>query len=112
MLPALTLLSSVFGSSAPSAAGAAQAAAGGLFGTPTQTAAPTQDFGSMLSEVANDAVGRMKKAESMSTAGIQGQASAQQVVEAVTSAQQSLQMSLAVRDKVVSAYQEVSRMTI
>lgn len=41
-----------------------------------------------------------------------GQASVQQVVEAVMSAEQSLQTALAVRDKVVAAYQEISRMQI
>jgi flagellar hook-basal body complex protein FliE len=34
------------------------------------------------------------------------------VVEAVMSAEQTLQMAVAVRDKVVQAYQEVSRMAI
>lgn len=116
MLPALSLISSVLGSAAPNAAATVSSTATGLLGgatTPASTTpAPKADFSSVLSDVANDTVGRLKKAESVSTAGLQGQASAQQVVEAVSSAQQSLQMALAVRDKVVSAYQEVSRMTM
>jgi flagellar hook-basal body complex protein FliE len=36
----------------------------------------------------------------------------QQVVEAVMAAEQTLQSSIAIRDKVVAAYLEVSRMQI
>jgi flagellar hook-basal body complex protein FliE len=36
----------------------------------------------------------------------------QQVVEAVMAAEQALQSAIAVRDKVVSAYLEISRMQI
>ena len=39
---------------------------------------------------------------------IQGKVSARKVVEALMSAEQALQMAVAVRDKVVQAYQEVS----
>ena len=42
----------------------------------------------------------------------QGQASVQQVVEAVMSAEQTLQGAIAIRDKVVAAYLEISRMQI
>ena len=36
----------------------------------------------------------------------------QQVVEAVMAAEQTLQSAIAIRDKVVSAYLEISRMAI
>ena len=36
----------------------------------------------------------------------------QQVVEAVMSAEQTLQAAIAIRDKVVTAYLEISRMAI
>ncbi len=45
-------------------------------------------------------------------AGIQGTATVQQVVEAVMSAEQTLQGAVAIRDKVVAAYLELSRMQI
>ncbi len=54
----------------------------------------------------------MKTGEAASISYIQGKVSAQSVVEAVMSAEQTLQMAVAVRDKVVQAYQEVSRMAI
>jgi len=78
------------------------------------TSAPVEgaDFGSMLSELASSALGAVKQAETISVAGIRGQASVQQVVEAVMAAEQTLQTAIAVRDKVVAAYTEISRMSI
>lgn len=81
----------------------------------SQAATPgavSQDFDTLLAQLAGDMVGAMKKSEAVSIAGIQGKASAQQVVEAVLSAEQALQMAIAVRDKVVQAYQEIGRMAI
>ena len=114
MLPALTLLTSLLGPSTPTAVSGVTNAVGatGLLGSSAPTPAPSQDFGSVLTDVAKNTVSNLKKAETTSADGIQGQASVQQVAEAVTSAQQSLQMALSVRDKVVSAYQEISRMTM
>lgn len=83
----------------PVAGGAAPAAAGG-------------DFASMLGDLAVKAAGEVRNAETLSIAGVRGQASVQQVVEAVMSAEQTLQTTIAVRDKVVSAYLEISRMSI
>jgi flagellar hook-basal body complex protein FliE len=70
------------------------------------------DFSSMLGDLAVKAAGEVRNAETQSIAGVRGQASVQQVVEAVMSAEQSLQTAIAVRDKVVSAYLEISRMSI
>jgi flagellar hook-basal body complex protein FliE len=74
--------------------------------------APQADFGAMLSQLASNAVGAVKTAEAMSIAGVKGQASIHQVVEAVMSAEQALHSAMAVRDKVVGAYMEISRMQI
>jgi flagellar hook-basal body complex protein FliE len=70
------------------------------------------DFASMLGDLAAKTAGDVRNAETLSIAGVRGQASVQQVVEAVMSAEQSLQTAIAVRDKVVSAYLEISRMSI
>jgi flagellar hook-basal body complex protein FliE len=75
-------------------------------------ATATTDFGQALAAAAGDAVNTLRKAESISMAGITGKASVQQVVESVMAAQETLQTALAIRDKAVSAYQEVSRMSI
>jgi flagellar hook-basal body complex protein FliE len=69
-------------------------------------------FGSVMEQVAADAIGTLKAGEAASISGIQGKVSAQRVVEAMMSAERTLQMAVAVRDKVVQAYQEVSRMAI
>jgi flagellar hook-basal body complex protein FliE len=70
------------------------------------------DFASMLGQLAQNASSTLKAAEAASVAGVRGQASAQQVVEAVMQAEQTLHTAIAVRDKVVAAYLEISRMQI
>jgi flagellar hook-basal body complex protein FliE len=78
----------------------------------TQAAQPAVGFDGVLEQVAADAIGSLKAGEAASISSIQGKVSAQRVVEAVMSAEQTLQTAVAVRDKVVQAYQEVSRMAI
>jgi flagellar hook-basal body complex protein FliE len=75
-------------------------------------AAEGADFGAMLGAFASNALSVVKDAEVISVAGVRGHASVQQVVEAVMSAEQTLQGAIALRDKVVSAYLELSRMSI
>ena len=69
-------------------------------------------FGDVMSQVATSAIDTMKAGEAASISGVQGKASVQQVVEAVMSAEQTLQTAIAIRDKVVAAYQEIARMAI
>ncbi|WP_201829845.1 flagellar hook-basal body complex protein FliE [Microvirga zambiensis] len=69
-------------------------------------------FGDVMSQVATNAIDTMKAGEAASISGVQGKASVQQVVEAVMSAEQTLQTAIAIRDKVVAAYQEIARMAI
>jgi flagellar hook-basal body complex protein FliE len=78
----------------------------------TRTAQSALGFDGVMEQVAADAIGSLKGGEAASVSYIQGKVSAQSVVEAVMSAEQTLQMAVAVRDKVVQAYQEVSRMAI
>ena len=54
----------------------------------------------------------MKAGEKAAISGIQGKASVQQVVDAVMSAERSLQTAIAIRDKITGAYQDISRMAI
>ena len=70
------------------------------------------DFSTMLTRMSSDAVDQVKTAEASAISGITGKASVQQVVEAVMAAEQTVQTAIAVRDKVVAAYQEISRMAI
>lgn len=70
------------------------------------------DFATMLGAAITEFSDKLKQAEAVSIGGVKGTASLQDVVEHVMSAEQSLQAVIAVRDKVVSAYQEISRMAI
>jgi flagellar hook-basal body complex protein FliE len=70
------------------------------------------DFASVLGQMAMDAIGVVKSGEATAAAGVKGQATVQQVVEAVMAAEQTLTTGIAIRDKVVSAYLEISRMQI
>jgi len=76
------------------------------------TARQTANFSEILAQVAGQAVETMRQGEAAALSGIQGQASVQQVVQAVMSAEQTLQTAIAIRDKIVAAYQEISRMAI
>lgn len=80
--------------------------------TGASAAAGQQDFATVMAQIAGDAVGAMKNAEAVSVKGINGQASTQAVVDAVMNAERTLNTAVAVRDKVVAAYQELSRMAI
>lgn len=69
-------------------------------------------FSDTLADVSMDAVEKIREGEATALAGVNGQASVQQVVEAVMAAEASVRTAVAIRDKVVGAYQEISRMTI
>ena len=69
-------------------------------------------FDSVMKQVTSDAIGTLKAGEAASISAIQGKESTRRVVEALMSAEQALQTAVAVRDKVVQAYQEVVRMSI
>ncbi len=83
----------------------------GAMPTATQSA-PQNDFAQTMASMAADAIATVKTGETTAVAGIQGQAPLQQVVQAVMQADQALRTVVAVRDKVVGAYQEISRMQI
>jgi flagellar hook-basal body complex protein FliE len=69
-------------------------------------------FGDILKNVMSDALNSSKKAEGMMAAQVQGKAELVDVVTAISSAEASLETVMAVRDQVISAYQEIMRMPI
>ncbi|SNY92181.1 flagellar hook-basal body complex protein FliE [Cohaesibacter sp. ES.047] len=71
-----------------------------------------KSFTDYFAKVSSDAIATIKQGESASIAGIQGKESVQNVVQAVMDAELTLQSAIAIRNKIVSAYQEVSRMAI
>lgn len=80
-------------------------------GQPDLAAGPN-DFAATLAELVRESVQTVVKGEAVALAGMDGKASVQQVVEAVMHAEQTLSTMVAVRDKVVGAYLEISRMQI
>ncbi len=97
-----------FGSVAtPNALGGANAAS-----KVTEGQAGVSDFGQLLTQLSGEAVQTLKSAEQVSVAAIGNKISAQQAVESILAAERTLQTTVAVRDKLVSAYQEISRLSI
>lgn len=70
------------------------------------------EFSQLLSNVMGDMTQQTRAAETQMTQAVQGQGSMIDVVTAVSSAEASLQTVIAVRDQVISAYQEIMRMPI
>lgn len=106
MLPALSLL-------APVASQVVGDIAGNAVGVLSGNSSGAPDsFGAMLEQVSNDAMTKLKKGEAAAISGMEGKMPVQQVVRSVLDAQQSLQTAVAIRDKLVAAYQDVSRMAI
>ena len=73
---------------------------------------PATSFADVLEDTARNAIGSMKKGETLSALGTVGQADLTDVVQAVSNAEVTLQTVTAVRDKVLTAYQEIMRMPI
>lgn len=73
---------------------------------------PEQSFAQTMTEAANETVSSLKKAEDTAMAGMQGSADPQSVVEAMLEAEMAIETAVAVRDKVVEAYQEILRMPV
>jgi flagellar hook-basal body complex protein FliE len=75
-------------------------------------AASDVDFSTLIGDAVAGLAQKLKEAEAVSISGIKGVASTQDVVQQVMAAEQTLQASIAIRDKIVSAYLEISRMAI
>jgi flagellar hook-basal body complex protein FliE len=69
-------------------------------------------FTDALAQAANRTVGTLGNAEQVSIQALKGDADTRQVADAVMDAQQALQTAVAIRDKIVAAYLEISRMAI
>ncbi|MGZ3306454.1 MAG: flagellar hook-basal body complex protein FliE [Asticcacaulis sp.] len=74
--------------------------------------APGADFGAMLKGAMDQTVKSTQNAENLMTQHAQGKAELIDAVTAVASAETSLQSVIAIRDQVISAYQEIMRMSI
>lgn len=78
----------------------------------TQGAAPAGGFADILKSAMTDAVQASKTAEHQMAAQVAGKTELIDVVTAISAAEASLETVMAVRDQVISAYQEIMRMPI
>jgi flagellar hook-basal body complex protein FliE len=77
-----------------------------------EVSAPGGGFGDILKSAMSDVMKTSKAAETQMVSQAQGKAQLIDVVTAVSSAEQSLNTVMAIRDQVISAYQEIMRMPI
>ncbi|PWS36575.1 flagellar hook-basal body complex protein FliE [Falsiroseomonas bella] len=88
---------------------ASGAAAGGTVGA---AEAATGGFGALVQRAMEQGVQIGRSAEAASTAAMLGQGGVTEAVLAISRAELTLQTAVAVRDRVVAAYQDVMRMPI
>jgi flagellar hook-basal body complex protein FliE len=69
-------------------------------------------FGQFVDKAARDSLETLKGGEKMQADAVMGKADLTDVVEAVTNAELTLQTVVALRDKMLTAYQEIMRMPI
>ena len=75
-------------------------------------AAGGASFMSMVKSAAADSIQTMKAGEQMSARAITGETSLPELIQAVSSAEMTLQTVVAVRDRMIGAYQEIMRMPV
>ncbi len=78
--------------------------------SPGQSEAPS--FADFMAKNIQQSVQTMKGGEEMAAKAVTGDADVTDVVQAVTSAELTLQTVVGVRDRMISAYQEIMRMPI
>ncbi len=76
------------------------------------TRAPQNDFATYLAQAARETARELKAAEQIAIRGIEGKADIQEVVDRVMAAERTLSAALAIRNKLVAAWMEISRMQI
>jgi flagellar hook-basal body complex protein FliE len=79
--------------------------------TATIKTEPTK-FANVLMEVAEKGLNTLRESEAVAMRGVAGTAPAEDAVSAIMNAERIFNTAMAVRDKAVSAYLEVSRMQL
>ena len=77
-----------------------------------QEASPVRNAGQAFQTAAVDFMETLRQGEATVKAGLAGRADPQAVVEALAATDLAVQTAVAVRDKVVEAYQEILRMPV
>lgn len=79
---------------------------------PDAATAAEGGFGAFIDRQIAGAVDTVRRSERVSLAAIAGKASTQEVVQSVIAAEMTIQTVVAIRDKMVQAYQDIMRMPI
>jgi flagellar hook-basal body complex protein FliE len=74
--------------------------------------APSTDFAGMVGDAAKSALQTMRQGEQVTARGVAGKADVQQVVQALSNAEVTMQAVVAVRDKVLGAYNDIMHMSV
>ncbi|MGB4101705.1 MAG: flagellar hook-basal body complex protein FliE [Alphaproteobacteria bacterium] len=90
----------------------AGAVAPGSGGAGSVGASEGAGFADILQQVAGGTVASLKHAEQVSQLGVLGKTSPVEIATAVAGAETSLQMLVSIRDRMIGAYQEITRMGI
>jgi flagellar hook-basal body complex protein FliE len=69
-------------------------------------------FADLVKSAASDTIDTLQKGEAASTEAVAGNGNLTEVVTAVSNAEATLQTVIAVRDRVIQAYQDIMRMPI
>lgn len=97
------------------AASGAYRASRDMAAEPVANIAPDESkpsFADMVAQAGSDAVQTIREAEATAQTGLRGNADTQAVVEATLELDSTVKTAVAVRDKLVEAYQEIIRMPI
>lgn len=78
----------------------------------TPGTATGMSFGDMIGGMMTDAVKNLKTAETNSVGGMLGKVSTREVVDSMMTAERSLQTAITLRDKLVSAFLDITKMQI
>ena len=104
-------ISTISGSIAKRAYGAGTKVDGGL-GPEISPSNGQNTFAAMVRESASNSMDVLRNADMMTERGLKGEVPVQSVIEATMAAEATLTTVVAVRDKLVQAYQEIVRMPL
>ena len=71
-----------------------------------------ESFGDVLKNAAISSINTLRAGEAASAKAVTGEASLPEVVQAITASEVTLQTVMAIRDRLVGAYQEIMRMPV
>jgi flagellar hook-basal body complex protein FliE len=80
--------------------------------SPAVSSAPGTDFAAMVGNATHSALQTLHQGEQTTAAGVVGKADVQDVVQALSNAEVTMQAVVEVRDKVVAAYNDIMHMSV